>query len=1280
MRDNLQFFCSHLCCSHFTKCKTKIFRMTDSMNFGPDWIRNLSSEGTTGGGSSGGTRYQLADYRYGREEMLALFDKNVKPPVSLSNFKCLYSDICLQPLALLPTTDEERGWQPRPNAVPPGPLRGRGGSLERGGRISRGRGYQYGRLTGGYDSGWGNGEQTEWSPRKEYINQRTTSDNWRRARNDEDDGWRSTNTSGPGRSSGHEKWGRSTSWRGEGDSEERTGPPERGGRTSWNDNRAPLARKSWESEDHLPEWATENPTEGGGTFDEKGAFHGSDDEQPEGKPHRKEMGLQKSTSQQHISTKSQPPPITSSKSTLSLVKDEETIHKKEVLEENQFKEIEDVSQNGNKKDHVEEKKKSDPSVPEKIDKTINVQERAKSEGPPKLTKNSDNPPVIPNGSVNEAPRPDDSDFERLQEDLVLKLVVDEEVPKQIPNNFEVSGVQPPPNLAAPTVVDKWFYQDPQGQMQGPFSNIEMAEWYKAGYFSNQLKVRRQCDERFFLLGELITLCGGVNPFLVNSRFPVLKNDITKVQPEPDIMQLQYLSQMAAFKQAQARLLTEPWTAISIQQQQELAAQRLILQQQQQQVSQDLQYLQQPPATNPLMHMINQMQQANKLPGQGLVDKQSQNIPGTLDPHLQLHMTNLLSMQNRLPTTALPNNLPAGLGNSIPGNIPQPEGLPTSISSLQTPSLNTGGIPIPGMQSNIPVSIGGNINMPRPTSRGSVEQISSNPSNDPITCLLKQLQQQKQPTPPQIDSLWQQNSFASNNSTPQWQSQTEAPPISMWELQNNSVPTAPSPPLTQSEKLQQALQPKPSKADKEKEQKQKEEVPAKELKKKKELEEKQAKKEAEEKRKQEQKRLEAEKKASEEKRKKEDERIKRELEKAKKEAEEKRMRELEEKRKLKEQRKAEEEAKKRSEEQKKLEEERIRQELKDRELRRLEEEKRLQQEQLRLAKAAPWTQANANMGLSLAEIQKAEREKKAIDAALHIQRIQEKEQQQQLQQEKNQPSQFNWANKPVEPRKVKSLAEIQAEEQEKLAKQAAETRLQKEKEPLPVVNNTSSSIWSNQNLTWASASTNWSASSGGFWDDSSSKQQQQQQGVHKPSTVSKNNSTNNISAAPKPQQQKPAKNVKTKKDESNKTNHNNNGPSTDDFMNWCYKTLSNISTNVDIPTFVTFLRDIESAFDVKEYCKEYLGDNNATHQFAVNFLEKRRSFKPRNNAHKDDMCSPAPAITPSLQHSTEFQEVKGKNKKIKKSKMLKVDARILGFNVTSAPDRINVGDRDYGDNS
>lgn len=81
-----------------------------------------------------------------------------------------------------------------------------------------------------------------------------------------------------------------------------------------------------------------------------------------------------------------------------------------------------------------------------------------------------------------------------------------------------------------------------------------------------------------------------------------------------------------------------------------------------------------------------------------------------------------------------------------------------------------------------------------------------------------------------------------------------------------------------------------------------------------------------------------------------------------------------------------------------------------------------------------------------------------------------------------------------------------------------------------------------------------------------------------------------------------------------------------------------------------------------------------------------------------MCSPAPAITPSVGGiSAEFQEVKvtkivlvkdlififllqGKNKKIKVKKVMKViDGRsLLGFTATSASDRINVGDRDYAD--
>lgn len=127
--------------------------------------------------------------------------------------------------------------------------------------------------------------------------------------------------------------------------------------------------------------------------------------------------------------------------------------------------------------------------------------------------------------------------------------------------------------------------------------------------------------------------------------------------------------------------------------------------------------------------------------------------------------------------------------------------------------------------------------------------------------------------------------------------------------------------------------------------------------------------------------EAEKKAAEEKRKRDEERIKKELEKARKEAEEKRLRELEEKRKLKEQRKAEEEARKKAEELKKIEEQERRETKEKEELLKKQMEVVKHENQVKLAKAAPWSQSNNTHGTSLAEIQKAEREKRAEQVAL-----------------------------------------------------------------------------------------------------------------------------------------------------------------------------------------------------------------------------------------------------------------------------------------------------------
>ena len=77
----------------------------------------------------------------------------------------------------------------------------------------------------------------------------------------------------------------------------------------------------------------------------------------------------------------------------------------------------------------------------------------------------------------------------------------------------------------------------------------------------------------------------------------------------------------------------------------------------------------------------------------------------------------------------------------------------------------------------------------------------------------------------------------------------------------------------------------------------------------------------------------------------------------------------------------------------------------------------------------------------------------------------------------------------------------------------------------------------------------------------------------------------------------------------------------------------------VPTFIGFLRDIEAAYEVKEYVRMYLGDGKQCSEFAKQFLEKRSKWRSaqRPQTQADDLCKPAPAVNPNS--STEFQEVK-----------------------------------------
>ena len=62
---------------------------------------------------------------------------------------------------------------------------------------------------------------------------------------------------------------------------------------------------------------------------------------------------------------------------------------------------------------------------------------------------------------------------------------------------------------------RWIYRDPQGKTQGPWSGLEMHDWYKAGFFSPELQVKKLEDADYEPLAQLIRRIGNSRePFLV----------------------------------------------------------------------------------------------------------------------------------------------------------------------------------------------------------------------------------------------------------------------------------------------------------------------------------------------------------------------------------------------------------------------------------------------------------------------------------------------------------------------------------------------------------------------------------------------------------------------------------------------------------------------------------------------------------------------------------------------------------------------------------------------
>jgi PERQ amino acid-rich with GYF domain-containing protein len=62
---------------------------------------------------------------------------------------------------------------------------------------------------------------------------------------------------------------------------------------------------------------------------------------------------------------------------------------------------------------------------------------------------------------------------------------------------------------------RWIYRDPQGNTQGPWSGLEMHDWFKAGFFTAELQVKKLEDTDFEPLAQLVRRIGNSRePFLV----------------------------------------------------------------------------------------------------------------------------------------------------------------------------------------------------------------------------------------------------------------------------------------------------------------------------------------------------------------------------------------------------------------------------------------------------------------------------------------------------------------------------------------------------------------------------------------------------------------------------------------------------------------------------------------------------------------------------------------------------------------------------------------------
>ncbi|KAH8395729.1 hypothetical protein KR222_001389 [Zaprionus bogoriensis] len=1549
--------------------------MTDSMKFGPEWLRNMSSEPTAvssnnvvaaiggntsvslhSGGPSGGnnlashtnsttSRNLFPEYRYGREEMLSLFDRNCLLPQILPSFKKLFVDKVQYPLALTPSSEEEiNSHSPLGSSVRPAWLqRSAGGfgissrGLARGGTIERGRmrgksSYHpiYQRPNVIYDENlsvisiksdrtWsernGTGDSTivgatnvggagnvsgtlDWngtpnsSPRKEFSSHNRNLENWRRNRNEDGSGDGPALGSGVGievsgwRSGGTHRWGelivkiakmaclicililgRSTSWRDEEPIQggnidatsniqannqrsisaigtvatERAKVPvscvggsltsvNRSISSKWSVNN--VNTSSIDGDDSLPEWAIENPSEMGGTFDSSGAFHGDNAE----------------TKLKFIISAREHPELEREKtkneidSCVQNQTEEAVPQKLPHKEEGDGDNREDLKTNNINTRRV--KGDSDSTILQATVVHGDISERFKevADEVEKLIMDDDCgrldeiiPDVTNTGryEITSETNPIKDGVHPQQKQMIsqlpdpagpaMSLSFPDPLSVQHHQHHQLQQQQQHLSALPGHMINEnsnilWFYRDPQSNVQGPFSAIEMTEWYRAGYFNENLFVRRLSDSHFRPLGELIKLCRGNMPFthshllpmdLDNIQIPLTRKPPTlnslplpstdqqqrtvdeqlkaNVTAAADSLSAAVKGQMTTHAQITdtSHMLTMRFQMLQDQylQHQEYQIlselskndcfQRLDAAQRESIVRSKVQLLVLPEYLSSFNGLSNTLAALNPAAGNQLYDaiaeqakkdhqqQRTQIFSGNIDQHQRpanifmdandfIINAQLMHQQGQRQTqsSSHPDQVQqqhqlseANKLNELPSNDME------LLSEYNLRMLLRGPSTTANQQQQVEsqLLVSQNLMMPiwphqqqHPSEHWPAMSNAKGTLWDVATLeeeqsLQLQLQQQKLNT----------NSISKsdfNSSKLEFDADTQLNKIEQQEF----------PPSQAQQSLGMLLKDRQQTLPHQKEHIQAEHQQQQEHQQL-ECHEQQLTTESKVK-KQQPSPLKSQGKQS-------DIKI----------SDDERRRELiDEKRRLKEERKRQqqEEEKRRvllaeEEKSRQIQEEKERQHQIQSQRRRallgdlpsinnapghigtgggnkMSGTKVEQQMGRSLPTSiAPWSLQSSSVNYTapgLAEIQKAERRERRAD---------QQRQQEQLDKQMRataleaNDSLVKWQAPPA-PAPVMSLVDIQAEEAKRLANELLEQQRRRDHEQhqqavVPVgisVSGGLSNIWGNVNKAWGSVS---SAVNIGVWDDpvntmgtttaasvlaagllpatssNTNKQPPQpkttatslssprnlQKSVtlpamqnvtiykHAKSTSNSQQQQEKCRVAPNKGAGKASGSFEDKKMTTKNQQMNNDGtPNSkineyeNEFTIWCMKSLDNMSAKVDVPTFVTFLQDLEAPYEVKDYVRIYLGEGKDSSDFAKQFLERRSKYKNlqrAQNAHNDDMCKPAPAITPS---SNENGDNKNKQKKIKKNKMTKMDARILGFSVTAAEGRINVGGRDY----